>query len=92
VTGFVGAGSYPLPLSDKEIRDILIRVGKDQSKVKVEINLNLGDTVKVKSGPFAGQVGPVIGVFPEKGKVKFTVNFLGRETETEVDYFLLEKI
>ncbi|GHS95877.1 transcription termination/antitermination protein NusG [Synergistales bacterium] len=92
VTGFVGAGSYPLPLSDKEIRDILIRVGKEQTKPKVEIDLRLGDTVKVKSGLLAGQVGPVVEVIPEKGKVKFTVSGFGRETETEIDYFLLEKI
>jgi len=92
VTGFVGAGSYPLPLSEKEVREIMTRIGKEQAKPKVEINLKPGDTVKVKSGPFEGQAGPVVGVFPEKGKVKFTVSFMGRETDVETDYFLLEKV
>ncbi|MDR1623054.1 MAG: transcription termination/antitermination protein NusG [Synergistaceae bacterium] len=92
VTGFVGAGSYPLPLSEKEVREIMGRIGKEQIKPKLEINLKLGDTVKVKSGPLEGQVGPVVDIVPEKGKVKFTVSVFGRETVVETDYFLLEKV
>jgi transcriptional antiterminator NusG len=92
VTGFVGAGSYPLPLSEKEIREIMGRIGKEQVKPKVEINFKPGDTVKVKSGPFEGQAGPVVDIAPEKGKVKFMVSVFGRETEVEMDYLLLEKI
>jgi transcriptional antiterminator NusG len=92
VTGFVGAGSYPLPLSEKEVREIMGRIGKDQTKPRIEINLKLGDTVRVKSGPLEGQVGPVVEIIAEKGKVKFGGNFFGRETEVEVDYNLLEKV
>ncbi|MDR2180774.1 MAG: transcription termination/antitermination protein NusG [Synergistaceae bacterium] len=92
VTGFVGAGSYPLPLSEKEMREIMGRIGKEQIKPKLEINLKLGDTVKVKSGPFEGQAGPVVDIVPEKGKVKFTVSVFGREIVVETDYFLLEKV
>jgi len=92
VTGFVGAGSYPLPLSEKEMREIMGRIGKEQAKPKIEINLKLGDTVKVKSGPFEGQVGPVVDIIPAKGIIKFTVSVFGRETVVEADYSLLEKI
>ena len=92
VTGFVGAGSYPLPLSEKEMREILGRIGKEQAKPKIEINLKLGDTVKVKNGPFEGQVGPVVDIVPAKGIVKFMVSVFGRETVVETDYLLLEKI
>ena len=92
VTGFVGAGSYPLPLSEKEMREIMGRIGKEQAKPKVEINLKPGDTVKVKSGPFEGQVGPVVDIIPAKGIVKFMVSVFGRETAVETDYLLLEKI
>ena len=92
VTGFVGAGSHPLPLSEKEIREIRGRIGKEQAKPKIEINLKLGDTVKVKSGPFEGQVGPVVDIIPAKGIVKFMVSVFGRETAVETDYLLLEKI
>ena len=92
VTGFVGAGSHPLPLSEREVRDLMSRIGKEQAKPKVEISLKLGDTVSVKSGPFEGQAGPVVEIVPEKGKVKFTVTVFGRETVVETDYQLLEKI
>jgi transcriptional antiterminator NusG len=81
-----------LPLSDKEVREIMARIGKEQAKPKIEISFKVGDTIRVKSGPMEGQAGPVVEIVPEKGKVKFTVNFLGREVVTETDYFLLEKI
>jgi len=92
VTGFVGAGSYPLPLSEKEVREIMGRIGKEQAKPKVEISLKLGDVVKVKGGPFEGQVGPVIDIIPAKGIVKFMVSVFGRETIVETDHLLLEKL
>jgi transcriptional antiterminator NusG len=92
VTGFVGAGSHPLPLSEKEMREIMGRIGKEQAKPKIEINLKPGDTVKVKSGPFEGQVGPVVDIIPAKGIVKFMVSVFGRETVVETEYLLLEKI
>ena len=92
VTGFVGAGSLPLPLSEREVRELMSRIGSEQAKPKVEINLRLGDTVSVRSGPFEGQAGPVVEIIPEKGKVKFTVSVVGRETVVETDYELLEKI
>ena len=92
VTGFVGAGSLPLPLSEREVRELMSRIGSAQAKPKVEINLRLGDTVSVRSGPFEGQAGPVVEIIPEKGKVKFTVSVFGRETVVETDYDLLEKI
>ena len=92
VTGFVGAGSLPLPLSEREVRELMSRIGSEQAKPKVEINFRLGDTVTVRSGPFEGQAGPVVEIIPEKGKVKFTVSVFGRETVVETDYDLLEKI
>lgn len=92
VTGFVGAGSYPLPLSEKEVQEIMDRISKEQVKPRTEINLKPGDTVRVKSGPFEGQAGPVLEIIPEKGKVKFAVSVFGRETAVETDHFLLEKI
>lgn len=92
VTGFVGSGTHPLPLPEKEVREIMSKLGKEQVKAKVEINLAPGDTIKVKEGPFEGQVGPVVEVNHEKGKVKFTVSVFGRETVIEADYADLEKL
>ena len=92
VTGFVGSGNHPIPLTEKEVREIMAKVGKDHAKPKMEINLRPGDTVKVKSGPFEGQVGPVVEVNADKGKVKFAISVFGRETSVETDYTELEKL
>ena len=92
VTGFVGAGNHPIPLSEKEIKEIMSKIGKDPAKPKIEMNLKPEDIVKVKSGPFEGQVGPVVEIVPEKGKVKFTITVFGRETVVETDYTELDKL
>ena len=94
ITGFVGAGTHPIPLSEKEAREILGKLDKglEQPKIKIEMNIERGDTVKVKEGPFEGQVGPVVEVSPERGKVKFTVSVFGRETVIEADFMSLEKL
>jgi transcriptional antiterminator NusG len=92
VTGFVGSGNHPLPLSEKEVGEILGKVGKDLAKPKMEIPFRAGDTVRVKSGPFEGQAGPVVDVVPDKGKVRFSITVFGRETLVEADYQELEKI
>jgi transcriptional antiterminator NusG len=92
VTGFVGAGNHPIPLTEREVNEILGKVQQGQAKPKVEIDVKPGDTVRVKSGPFEGQVGPVVAVLSDKGKVKFSVTVFGRETIVETDYTELEKL
>jgi transcriptional antiterminator NusG len=92
VTGFVGTGNHPIALSPKEVTEIMVKISKDQSKPKIEIAFAPGDTIRVKSGPFANQVGPVVEVSEEKGKVKFSVTVFGRETLVEADHSELEKL
>ena len=92
VTGFVGAGNHPIPLSEREVQDVMAKLGKEQSKPKVEIDLKPGDTVRVRSGPFEGQAGPVVEVLADKGKIKFSVTVFGRETIVEADYSELQKL
>lgn len=92
VTGFVGAGNHPIPLSPREVAEIMDKIGKDQARAFVELDFEPGNTVRVKSGPFAGNVGPVVSVSHEKGKVKFSVMVFGRETLVEVDHTELEKV
>ena len=92
VTGFVGAGSHPIPLTPKEVAEIMAKIGKDQMKPRLEIDFKEGDTVRVKTGAFAGNAGPVVSVSPDKGKVKFSVMVFGRETLVEADHTELEKL
>ena len=92
VTGFVGAGNHPIPLSEREVQEIMTKLGKEQAKPRVEIDLRPGDTVRVRSGPFEGQAGPVVEVMADKGKIKFSVTVFGRETVVEADYSELQKV
>jgi transcriptional antiterminator NusG len=92
VTGFVGTGNHPIALSPKEVGEIMAKITKDQAKPKAEIAFKPGDTIRVKSGPFANQVGPVVEVNADKGKVTFSVTVFGRETLTEADHTDLEKL
>lgn len=91
VTGFVGSGNHPIPLTPREVEEVMSKIGKDV-KPKVEVDFRIGDMIQVKSGPFAGQAGPVTGIDPDKGKIQFTVTIFGRETAAEADYEELEKI
>lgn len=84
VTGFVGAGTTPVPLTPKEIEFIWGRL-KD-TKVTHTLKINIGDNVTIVDGPFKSMEGKVTDVDVEKGKLKVNVNMFGRETPVELDY------
>lgn len=90
VTGFVGAGAKPVPLRAEEVRAILHQMGLEEPRPK--IIFDLGESVKVVSGPFQGFVGEVREVYPDKGKLRVFVTMFGRETPVEVDYGQVEKL
>jgi transcriptional antiterminator NusG len=84
VTGFVGAGTTPVPLTPKEIEFIWGRL-KD-TKVTHTLKINIGDNVTIVDGPFKSMEGKVTDIDVEKGKLKVNVNMFGRETPVELDY------
>ncbi len=84
VTGFVGAGTTPVPLTPKEIDFIFGRL-KD-TKVTHSLKINVGDNVTIVDGPFKTMEGKVTDVDIVKGKLKVNVNMFGRETPVELDY------
>ncbi len=90
VTGFVGSGSRPLPLSEEEVSTILQRMEAEQPRIKV--NFRVGETVRIIEGPFADFMAVVDELFPEQGKVKLLVSFFGRETPVEMDFLQIESI
>jgi transcriptional antiterminator NusG len=90
VTGFVGPGSRPLPLSEEEVSTILQRMEAEQPRIKV--NFRVGETVRIIEGPFADFMAVVDELFPEQGKVKLLVSFFGRETPVEMDFLQIESI
>lgn len=93
VTGFVGssgAGSKPTPLLPDEVQVILASMGVDESRIIVDYEV--GESVRVKEGPFANTIGLIEEVDAKNGKLKLLVNMFGRETPVELEFFQVEKI
>ena len=85
VTGFVGSQGNPAPLTREEYNKIMKRTSTETPK-KVSTNLEIGQVVKVSSGPLADFDGVVSEVQPEAGKVKVLVSIFGRETPVELSF------
>ena len=90
VTGFVGSGTEPTPVSDEEITKIKKRMGV--SDPKHNINHKVGEVVKVVDGPFKGFDGSVSEIDLQKGKIKVLVSMFGRDTPVELDALQVEKV
>ena len=90
VTGFVGSGVHPVPLSQKEMDTLTNRM--DNTQVKHDINLVTDDAVKIADGPFKDLEGKVAEVDTERGKVRVLVSMFGRETPVELDFLQVKKL
>ncbi len=90
VTGFLGAGTTPIPVSKKDIDDLTKRmeVGEPEFKVDFEI----GASVKITDGPFKGFEGKVSEIDQARGKIKVLVNMFGRDTPVELDSLQIKKV
>ena len=86
VTGFVGSGTDPIPLTPEEIRSM----GFDD--VPVTVDYETGDSVKVLHGPLENFIGVVQEINKEKGKVKVLVSMFGRETPVELEFSQVQKV
>jgi len=89
VTKFVGSQKKPIPAKDSEIKRILTRA--QPVAAKVEIDLKVGEVVKIISGPFADFEGTVTEVSPEKERLKASVSIFGRETPVELAFNQVQK-
>lgn len=90
VTGFVGAGVFPVPLSKKEVDELFSRMSNDTTKHAIDIEAS--DIVMIVDGPFKDLEGKVEEVDNERGKVKVLVSMFGRETPVELDFLQIRKI
>ena len=86
VTGFVGSGTDPIPLTDDEIRNM----GFEDVPINVDYEVN--EQVQVMNGPFEGFVGTVQEINTEKHKVKVLVSMFGRETPVELEFSQVQKL
>lgn len=90
VTAFVGAGSKPTPISEKEVETILKYMAMEAPKYKT--TFSVGEAVKIVDGPFADFLGSIDSIDEAKGKIKVLVSIFGRETPVELDFLQVSKL
>jgi transcriptional antiterminator NusG len=92
VTGFVGAGTRPTPLTKEEVDQILLQVSTAAEKPKPKYTFDKGDQVRINEGPFASFNGVVDEVNSDRNTLKVMVTIFGRSTPVELDFLQVEKI
>jgi transcriptional antiterminator NusG len=92
VTGFVGAGAKPTPLTQEEVDQILTQVRTAAEKPKPKYTFDKGDDVRINEGPFTGFNGKVDEVNTDKNTLKVMVTIFGRSTPVELDFLQVEKL
>jgi transcription termination/antitermination protein NusG len=90
VTGFIGAGTIPTPISKDEIKSLQKRMGVEEPKYKIDVVV--GNAVKIIDGPFKDYDGKISEVDEKRGKIKVLVSMFGRETPVELDFLQVKKI
>ena len=90
VTGFVGAGSKPVPLHPEEAEKIMAQMGYMENRIKV--NFSEGESVRIIDGPFEDFLGQIQEISAEKGKLKVSVSMFGRDTLVEWEFSQVEKL
>jgi len=90
VTGFIGSGTMPIPVSEEEMKELQKRMGGTESKYKIEFSV--GDPIKIIDGPFKDFDGKVSEIDEERGKVKVLISMFGRETAVELDSLQIKKL
>ena len=89
VTKFVGSAKKPIPAKDSEIKKILYKA--QTTVTKVELDIKVGDKVRIVSGPFSDFIGDITEVYPDKSKLRASVSIFGRETPVELEYKQIQK-
>lgn len=90
VTGFLGAGSTPIPLSRQEVETLFQKMSEAEPKYKIDFRLD--DLVKITDGPFKNYEGKVSEIDKTKGKIKILISIFGRETPVELDFLQVKRV
>ena len=92
VTGFVGTGQQPTPLSEEEVQQIVYRVRDSKEKPKLKVKFEKNESVRVSEGPFASFTGVVDEVNEDRETLKVMVTIFGRSTPVELGFGQVEKV
>ena len=92
VTGFVGTGQQPTPLSEEEVQNIVYRVGESKDKPKLKVKFEKNESVRITEGPFASFTGIVDEVNEDRETLKVMVTIFGRSTPVELEFGQVEKV
>ena len=92
VTGFVGGGNSPVPLSADEVNSILFRQASSAERPRPKMTFEKNDSVRIIDGPFANFSGKVDEVNPERGTLRVMVTIFGRATPVELEFLQVEKV
>ena len=92
VTGFVGTGQQPTPLSDDEVKQIVYRVADSKEKPKLKVKFEKNEAVRITEGPFASFTGMVDEVNEDRETLKVMVTIFGRSTPVELEFGQVEKV
>jgi len=92
VTGFVGTGQQPTPLSDEEVQHIVYKVADSREKPKLKVKFEKNETVRITEGPFATFQGVVDEVNDDRETLKVMVTIFGRSTPVELEFNQVEKV
>src|ERR1017187_10607917 len=92
VTGFVGTGQQPTPLSDEEVKQIVYRVADSKEKPKLKVKFEKNESVRISEGPFASFTGVVDEVNEDRETLKVMVTIFGRSTPVELGFGQVEKV
>jgi transcriptional antiterminator NusG len=92
VTGFVGTGQQPTPLSDEEVQHIVYRVVQSKDKPKLKVKFEKNEKVKITEGTFASFEGVIDDVNEDKETVKVMVTIFGRSTPVELEFGQVDKV
>ncbi|MFH1451353.1 MAG: transcription termination/antitermination protein NusG [bacterium] len=90
VTGFVGAGTTPVPISEGEIEILKKRIGVEEPQYEIKFKVN--EPVKIVDGPFKEFDGKITEIDKERGKLKVLINMFGRDTPVELDSLQVKKL
>jgi len=90
VTGFIGVGTTPTPINEKEVKSLQKRMGVEEPKFKIDVSVN--SPVRIIDGPFKNLEGKITNIDEARGKIKVSVSMFGRETPVELDFLQIKKI